>query len=374
MRFLFFAYRDVKNPAAVGGDQYLWELAKGAARLKNKVTFVCSMFDNSEEEERVDGVDIVRLRGNGRLPQTLFMDYLRRWRGTFDIVVEEAIGGQRPPFLAALYVREPLIAVWYQRHFKIFREQYPFPIWGLFALLELLLAQVYRNRIILTLSQGTKQELIHLGFQGDQIKVVFPGVGESFENATTNRKREDTIVCLGKLRRYKRFDHAILALKRIKSKVERPVRLVIAGKVSEIDRDYVESLRELTERLRLGDSVEFRFNLSESEKLELLEKSRLLIAPSPVEGFSIVVAEANRCGTPVVVSDGLPGDVVINGQNGFVYPFGDIEAMADDVIELISDNELWRKMSTRAWQLSKRFSYEDSALEFIKIAKQLPSS
>ena len=63
MRILFIAFRDNSNPAAVGGDIYLWALARGLAKLGNKVTFVCSSFEGSKANDNVEGVELLRIKG-----------------------------------------------------------------------------------------------------------------------------------------------------------------------------------------------------------------------------------------------------------------------------------------------------------------------
>jgi glycosyltransferase involved in cell wall biosynthesis len=45
-------------------------------------------------------------------------------------------------------------------------------------------------------------------------------------------------------------------------------------------------------------------------------KARALILPSSYEGFSYITIEAMACGTPVVVSNSIPEEVVINNFNG----------------------------------------------------------
>ncbi|MEM2129499.1 MAG: glycosyltransferase family 4 protein [Candidatus Bathyarchaeia archaeon] len=374
MRALFLAYRDSKNPSSVGGDFYLWELAKGLSRIGHQVTFVSSMFEGSRESEVIDGVEVVRVKGGWRLSLRVFGEYMRRLKGKFDVVVEEAIGGQRLPFFAGVYVREPLIAVWHQRHGKIFREQYHFPIAVFLSLFELFLARLYRNRVIVTPSKGAREKLMQLGFNRDNVKVVYDGVGEIFYNAKTSENREDVIVCLGKLRRYKRPDHAILALAHVLKNAKRICRLVIAGKVSEIDRGYVDELQNLAERLGISNYVDFRFNISEIEKLKLLEKARVLVQPSPVEGFSIVVIEANRCGTPVVVSNGVPEDVVINNYNGIVYSFGNIEALSVALTMLLNDKVIWNRISKNAISWAQNFTWENSVSKFDFVLNEVLSS
>ena len=371
LRVLFIAYRDFENPEAVGGDLYLWELARGLSRLGHFVTFVCRSYAGAKSFENRDGVEIVRVQGYLSLPVRMFKSYFQRSKGRFDVVVEEVIGGQRFPFLCGLYVEEPLVAVWHQRNDRVFREQYPLFMALPLSILESVLARLYRRKTILTPSEGAKEQLTFIGLRDENVKVVHDGVGEGFLNLGMGGEKENVVVCLGKLRRYKRIDHAVLAHKKVLERVGRPVRLVIAGKLSEIDRGHVDWLRGLAERLGIAGQVEFRVNISETEKVELLQEAKVLVQPSPVEGFSIVVAEANRCGTPVVVSDGVPFDVVRDGVNGLVYPYGDIEAFAAGISKLLSDEEVWSEMSKNAYEWSKQFTWKTSAAKLEGILENL---
>lgn len=377
MRVLFSVFRDFENPSSVGGDYYLWELARGLVILGHKVTLICSSFPGSRQLEVIDGVEIVRIKGTWSLPLRFFNQYLKRMKGNFDIVVEEAIGGQRFPFLCTVYVKEPLVAVWHQRHSRIFREQYPLPVAILLSLFELFQARLYRNRIIITPSNGAKEKLALLGFKSNTVKVVYDGVGEKFCIARPRDlrsiDRENVIVWLGKLRKYKRPDHVILALPKVLSNTKQQCTLVIAGKLSEIDMNYVNSLKSMVRRLGIEDHVRFRLNISENEKIELLAKARVLVQPSPVEGFSIVVIEANRCGTPVVASSGVPKDVIIENFNGLVYPFGDIEALSKALVELLNNDQLWKKLSENSISWAQNFTWEKSVNTFNVILRDMLS-
>jgi len=377
LRVLFIVFRDFKNPSSVGGDYYLWELARGLSQLGYEVTLLCSDFEGSKQSEIIDGVSIVRLTGTWILPLRIFNKYFKRMKGNFDIIVEEVIGGQRLPFLCTVYVKEPLVAVWHQRHYRIFREEYPPPLAIPLALLELFQARLYRNRTIVTPSKGAKKQLEVLGFKSNAINVVYDGVGEEFciarPRGLPSIERENLIVWLGKLRKYKRPDHVIMALPEILRNTKQTCTLIIAGKISEIDFDYVDSLRNLAKRLGVEDHVRFRLNISESEKMELLTKARVLVQPSPVEGFSVVVIEANNCGTPVVASSGVPKDVIIENFNGLVYPFGDIEALSKALAELLNNNQLWKRLSQNSFSWAQNFTWEKSVNTFNVIIRKLLS-
>jgi glycosyltransferase involved in cell wall biosynthesis len=270
-----------------------------------------------------------------------------------------------------LYVGEPLVAVWHQRNDRVFREQYPVFVALPLSFLEAILARLYRRKTILTPSEGAKAKLALLGLRDENVKVVYDGVGKEFLDLDVSGEREEVVVCLGKLRRYKRIDHAVLAHRKVLEHVGRPVKLVIAGKLSEIDRGHLDWLRGLTERLGIAGQVEFCINISEAEKVELLRKARVLVQPSPVEGFSIVVVEANRCGTPVVVSDGVPFDVVRDGVNGLVYRFGDIDAFAAGISKLLCNDDAWGEMSKNAYEWSKQFTWKRSAARFEGILRNI---
>ena len=371
MNILFLVFRDIKNPSSVGGDYYLWELAKGLHDLGNNVTFLCYKFKGSNNRENIDGIQIMRLRGLFALPLKMLRTYFKEFKGKYDIIIEEAIGGQRFPYFASLYIKEPLIAVWHQKHEKIFYEQYPYPIAVFLVLIEKMLAIIYRKRIIITPSKGAKQILLSLGFASKNIKIVNDGIGKMFENANSNRARRNIVVCLGKLRRYKRFDQAISTFKAVRKYLNNDYKLVIAGKISEIDYNYLAFLKQFAKKLDLECCVELRTNISEDEKINLLECSKVLLQPSPIEGFSIVVVEANRCGTPVIVSDGVPGDVVKDGYNGFVYPFNDIDASAEQLANLLNNKDLWKKMSINAIHWSKQFTWKKSSLNLQNYLKKL---
>ena len=155
-----------------------------------------------------------------------------------------------------------------KKNSKIFREQYVLPLSLGLSFLELLQARLYRNRTIVTPSRGAREQVLLLGFKRENVKVVYDGVPLEYLEDRLNLERQNIIVCLGKIRRYKRPDHAILALANIVKISNTSCRLVIAGKVSEIDIGYIDELNMLAKKLGVSSQVSFKFNISEKEKIE----------------------------------------------------------------------------------------------------------
>ena len=71
--------------------------------------------------------------------------------------------------------------------------------------------------------------------------------------------------------------------------------------------------------------------------------------PSIQEGLAVVQAEALACECPVISSTHAGGaDLFDDGEEGFVVPVGDIDALADCLSRLRDDPVLLEEMSEKA--------------------------
>jgi len=136
---------------------------------------------------------------------------------------------------------------------------------------------------------------------------------------------------------------------------------------------YEAELRHLVARLGIGGSVDFRFDLSEAEKRALMSSARVLVVTSAVEGFGIVVLEANALGVPVVASSGVPEGAVRDGLNGLRYQFGDTHALGDRLVELLVDDNLYSKLSESALANVQRFRWSRVGAEFERVVSGIIS-
>ena len=98
----------------------------------------------------------------------------------------------------------------------------------------------------------------------------------------------------------------------------------------------------------------------DSNPVEAYGRSRVYLQTSSKEALGLSVVDAIRHGLPCVVPDvgGMP-EVVLNNVNGYVVPAHDIQAAANAIIELLTNQELWMKMSDSAREVYReRFSPE----------------
>ncbi len=378
MRILFLAYRDPMNPYIGGGDIYINEIAKGFAKRGHKVTFIASRFPGSTKEQFIDGLHIIRLGNRFNLTWKIFLLYFGQLRGKYDIVIEEIVGGPRFPFFAGVYMKESFIGILQQRHEHIFLHEFPFPIGNLLSLAEPLFGLLYKRRPLLVNSVGTKNDLRKIGFSEDKIWVAHPGLSQLFFSVEERglEDRRFQVVCIAKPRRYKLIHHAILAMREV-CKVIPECKLIVVGRTSDVDAKYEQSLHTLAREQGLPDNVCFRRDMSEDEKIRLLSSSRVLVLPSAVEGFGIVVIEANACGTPAVVSDRVPKDAAIDGHNATVFKCGDVKALSKGILTLMTDDRLWGAMSANSMRWARQFTWDRSInklLDVVEGIKQRPRS
>jgi N-acetyl-alpha-D-glucosaminyl L-malate synthase BshA len=136
-------------------------------------------------------------------------------------------------------------------------------------------------------------------------------------------------------------------VKRVKS------RLVLVG-------DGPDRPRALKRAADLGVQDGVLFLGKHASVEELLACADLFLLPSETESFGLAALEAMACGAPVIGSrvGGLP-EVVEDGVSGYLRDVGDVEAMADLGVRLLTDDALHRRMSAAARRVAEeRFSVD----------------
>jgi glycosyltransferase involved in cell wall biosynthesis len=91
--------------------------------------------------------------------------------------------------------------------------------------------------------------------------------------------------------------------------------------------------------LGVGSRVRFLGFVNQSQLPAVYKSADLMVLPSEYEPFGVVVNEAMCCDCAVITSDqvGAARDLVIPGRTGFVYPRGDIAALARILKEAVRD-------------------------------------
>jgi glycosyltransferase involved in cell wall biosynthesis len=133
------------------------------------------------------------------------------------------------------------------------------------------------------------------------------------------------------------------------------LKLVITGGRLDIKRDFVEVVGKL----------------SLKEYVELLSRAKALVLPSSYETFSYAALEAMACGTPVVVSNAIPDEVVVSGFNGIRVNSLEPMEWAKALENVVTNEGLWLKLSRNGLDFAKRFDYLEIAREYINLIREI---
>lgn len=354
LKVLIIVARDAHNPRAAGGDLHLSLLAQELSRAGYRVDVWCSATPSLPRREEVEGVAFERLAPPRLFAPVVWARLLTGAAWSYDLVVEEVIGGERTPFLAPLLSHRPCIGMWYQDNKPLFEASYAHPTVRIANHLQLLLLRVYRFRHLLTPSERTRQWLISSGVSADRIAVHHPKVIGKYEPASrpTFRGRRNRFVCVGNFRAYKRFDEAVAVLERLRRDIAN-AELVLIGR--EDDARYLVHLRQLVAKSTAHDHISLRVNVTESEKFEILLSAKALTIHSPIEGFGWTIPEAGLCGVPTIANEGTPPEALADGVNGVRVSRGDIDGYVDTLKRWMSDEVEWTRLSNQAVEFAHRF-------------------
>jgi glycogen(starch) synthase len=209
-----------------------------------------------------------------------------------------------------------------------------------------LLAQ---SDIVVTHTAREADYLVGRGLESARVRVVACGINppelEGGDGARFRARHalhdEPLVVYVGTRAFDKGTLHLVQAMRGVWSAgVE--ARLVLAGtSLPHFRRFWRRQPVEVRRRTLLLDDI------SDDEKRELLAAAQVFAMPSRSETFGIVFLEAWLYGMPVIGANagGIP-DVIADGEDGVLVPFGDIGALTTQIRRLLDDPALCARLGS----------------------------
>ncbi|HEY4674618.1 MAG TPA: glycosyltransferase family 4 protein [Candidatus Bathyarchaeia archaeon] len=339
-----------------GAEVFTREVLKRWAEEGHAVTLFTSEFKDCKREEFVNGIRIVRHGGRFSVYGNAKKFYVREFAEEhYNVVIDEI---NTRPFMAPKFVKhgEKIVALIHQlaREFWFYETPFPVNYLGRYFLEERWLKS-YKKVPTVTVSESSRKDLIDLGFE----RVFVVGEGLNFEplKEVGEKEKRPVMVFAGRLKKAKRPDHAAEAFRIVKEKIPDAEFWVFGD--GYLKNKLVHDASEGTK---------FFEAMSNEERRGLLSKAWVLVNPSVREGFGLNVIEANALGVPCVAYD-VPGlrDSIRNGETGILVSSGRVEALAEAIINVLTNDDFRNKLSENALAYSRGFSWDSVTTEFMKI-------
>ncbi|MEQ8470945.1 MAG: glycosyltransferase family 4 protein [Marinoscillum sp.] len=201
---------------------------------------------------------------------------------------------------------------------------------------------------IIMISEGLKQIFLEKGYSEDHLLVIKNGIPSNLSEQVDPCKVEQLKKNLHLL------DQPVvgcLSRKKSQEQVIEAFRFLpdhYIGLFVGIDEEEMGDLSDIKQRLIFTGQVEHH------TALHYLKLMSVNVLPSYLDGFGLTLVESMQLGIPVIGSDfgGIP-DIIQSGENGFLFENGNVNELAQKIVELIENADLREKFIAKGKEDSR---------------------
>lgn len=126
-------------------------------------------------------------------------------------------------------------------------------------------------------------------------------------------------------------------------------------------------INALIEQMQLS-GTHLQGPVSGPRMIELLGQSHVLVLPSGYEGLSHTLLEASAAGVACIASHkGGNPEVIEDGVNGLLVPYGDVQALRTALVRLRDDEALRSALGRAARTNATRFPFEETTRRYVEL-------
>ena len=402
----------VKYPPPLGktdtGGQTIYEfqLAKALGRKNINVDIITRQFDNQPEEEQVfDNVKIVRIPCGSNtfvnkekmyelMPEMMenFMQYIERRRKKYDLIHSHYWDAGYAGIILKKMLDIPHVytphTLGKAKQLGMFLEDTPIqklkPYYRYHVRIAIEQKIINSADAIIVLCETTRIQILHYYMADfEKLHVIYPGINTEYFNTkkkTIDDKvhfKENSILTMSRIVPAKGLDRLIDAVALLKNKIDFHVYMggdIDAIKTSSEETSARELIKSLIKKYHLDKHITFLGQTSHNAILPAYYRNAdIFVLPARYEPFGLTTLEAMACGTaPLVSSVAGSREVIIDGLNGFIINSHDRRKLADQILKLLTDKKLLKKVSENAaFTMREHYAWDKIVNKFIALYTKL---
>lgn len=372
-----------------GGDQFMIEI--GRRMTNRKITVITPKIGHFHWTKKGKKTHLsyrilprTRFDGN-QSPAAILLAYLHRsWKTVQALnklpkpgILVSATELTPDIFPAFCYKKRNPETRWISRIFHLIpppwkREGNPLVNMGSWLLQRLSLVLMRSCDRVLVDNPNLKKELAEIGIQKEKISIQPGGVEvEKIKNYKPKTKQQFAAAFVGRLIPHKGVFDLVPIWKKA-TKANPQARLAVVGTGPDQINQKLESQIEkakLKKNIRLLGFLEHQKNTS-MPLFDVLKNSKVLLFTDHEAGFGLIILEAMAAGLPVVAYD-LPIFGKIFKKGFLTAPLSDIEALSQQVLKLLKDELLYKKLSREASAQAAQFGWSNPTRKLEKLIDSL---
>ena len=217
---------------------------------------------------------------------------------------------------------------------------------------------------VVAVSSALQKKLITAGVEVPT-SVILNGV-QMCEIDHSAVKKPFSMIQVSDLRAQKKADITLRAFAKLRKRYpEMSLKIIGSG-------EEESSLKALAQELALSDSLQFLGRQPNSSVLMEMSRTQFFCMPSVREGFGVVYIEAMAAGCVTIGTQGEGiADLIQDGQNGFLVPPDDPDAIVAVIESCLKDPEGIRAITAQAAADTKSLTWANNATQYLNLFEQL---
>ncbi len=213
-----------------------------------------------------------------------------------------------------------------------------------------------------------EQRLVYPGASVERFDAVRGEAPAALRQRFGLPRRGPLIGIVGRLQRWKGMHTVIAAMPAVRAR-QPDAHLAIVGGAHETEPGYGDELRALAARLGVADAVTFAgFQQDVPRWMQAMD---IVVHASDREPFGIVVIEAMALGKPVIAGDrGGPSEILVDGEQGLLTPFGDDAALARAITRYLDDPGFAARCGAAARVRAQDFTAQRYATQLTEVVRE----